>query len=186
MKRGLAAVVLLVVQLALVLSVAGKYLYERKTRPRVWTRTTQFDPNAPLRGRYLALQLAVNACGLPHDAKHFTQGLQQYNSTAIGPGSYSWRVSLGVQNGHLVPQLQDDARSPEGIMEMIQIANRECERVRVNTETEFFIPDTAKTPFPLKDGQELWVEVTVPESGPPRPIQVALSDTNSFHPIQFE
>ena len=65
--------ILLLVQLVLVLSVAGKYLYERQTRPRVWTRATQFDPALPLRGRYLALQLLVDACGLPRDGEHTIQ-----------------------------------------------------------------------------------------------------------------
>ena len=59
MSRTQRAILLLVVQAALVLSIAGKYLYERKTCPRVWVRAGQYDPNEPLRGRYLALQLAV-------------------------------------------------------------------------------------------------------------------------------
>jgi len=184
-KRPLAALLLLVVQLALVLSVAGKYLYERKTRPRVWARTAQFDPSTPLRGRYLALQLAIDACGLPHDKDHFTQGFQDLNGK-IGPGSYQWRISLGVRGGHLVPVLEDSARSPEGIQSVSQREDRSCERVPLSEETEFFIPDTARPPFPLEKGQELWVEVTVPETGPPRPIQLALSDAGGFHPLQFQ
>lgn len=186
MNRRVGAVVLLVVQVTLVLSVAGKYLYERKTRPRVWVRTAQFDPNAPLRGRYLALQLTVDACGLPHDPAHFTQGYRLYNATGTVPGQYQWRVSLGAQDGHLIPRLADDARSPEGILEMTQVEDRGCDRVPLNEQTEFFIPDTAKTPFPLKRGEELWVEVTNPPSGPPRPIQLALSDASGFHPLQFK
>ena len=38
---------LLVVQLVLVLSIAEKYVYERKVCPRVWVRTAQIDPNLP-------------------------------------------------------------------------------------------------------------------------------------------
>jgi len=41
-NRGLA---LLAVQLVLVLSIAGKYVYERKACPRVWVRTAKIDPN---------------------------------------------------------------------------------------------------------------------------------------------
>jgi len=177
--------VLLVVQLALVLSIAGKYLYERKTRPRVWVRTAQFDPNAPLRGRYLALQLAMDACALPHDEAHFTQGYQD-STGKIGPGTYRWSVSLGVKDGHLIPHLEDHARSPKGILYLTQAENRGCERAPLSDQTEFFIPDTAKTPFPLSQGEELWVEVTAPKSGPPRPIQLALSDSSGFHPLHFE
>ena len=188
MNRRVGAVALLVVQLALVLSVAGKYLYERKTRPRVWVRTAQFDPNAPLRGRYLALQLAVDACGLPHehDKAHFSPRYQLYNTTNTVAGQYHWRVSLAAQDGHLVPQLRDEARTPEGTLEITQSEDRGCDRVPVNEMTEFFIPDTAKMPFTLKSGQELWVEVTAPQSGPPRPIQLALSDASGFHPLRFE
>ena len=55
MSRTLRAVALLVAQALLVLSIAGKYLYERKACPRVWVRSAQYDPNLPLRGRYLSL-----------------------------------------------------------------------------------------------------------------------------------
>ena len=48
---------------------------------------------------------------------------------------------------------------------------------------DYFIPDAAKTPFPLKKGEELWVEVTVPPMGPPRPIQLAISKDGAFTPL---
>ena len=67
MTQRARGVVLLAIQLVLVLSIAAKYVYERKTCPRVWVRTAQFDPDLPFRGRYLALRLAVDACGLPHN-----------------------------------------------------------------------------------------------------------------------
>src|SRR4029079_12082026 len=41
----------------MVLSLTGKLLYDRATYPRVWVRTARWDPNLPIRGRYLALQL---------------------------------------------------------------------------------------------------------------------------------
>jgi hypothetical protein len=203
MRRNLAAGLLLVVQLALVLSIAGKYLYERETRPRVWVRTAQFDPNLPLRGRYLALQLAVDACGLPHDkgqhrqgyrgtsilndpdAGHFTQGYQD-STGKIAPGFYRWEVSIAARDGHLIPRLEDNPRTREGIQELTQREDHSCERVPLSEATEFFIPDTARPLFPLQKGQELWVEVTVPQTGPPRPIQLALSDSGGFHTLRFE
>lgn len=58
-----ASVVLLVVQLAIVSSIAGKYLYQRWTCPRVWTRALAYDPELVMRGRYLSLQLTVDGCG---------------------------------------------------------------------------------------------------------------------------
>ncbi len=185
MNRTVAAAALVIVQVALVVSIAGKYLYERRTRPRVWVRTTQFDPNQPLRGRYLALQLVVNTCGLPHDPAHFAPGYR-VNPTSMSTGTYTWQTSLGLQDGHLVPKLKEHARSRGNLESISQSEDRSCERVPLNSVTEFFIPDTAKLPSPLSKGQELWVEVTVPFSGPPRPIQLALSDSSGFHPLSFQ
>jgi len=54
-KRGL---LLAAIECALVLSLSGKLLWDRATCPRVWVRAMQWDPNLPLRGRYLALTLA--------------------------------------------------------------------------------------------------------------------------------
>jgi hypothetical protein len=87
-----AGLILAVVQVVLVLSVAGKYLYERQTRPRVWTKATQFDPALPLRGRYLALQLMLDACGLPRDAEHTIPGYPG------GHPFWQWHVSLMLAN----------------------------------------------------------------------------------------
>jgi len=166
MSRTRAALLLLVVQVALVLSIAGKFLYERKTRPRVWARAAQYDPSLPLRGRYLALQLAVDACGLPHDSAHFTKGYKDFSGAAT-PGSWNWPVSVDVRDGRLVARLADHAKTPEGIQNVT-------------------LRDRAKGPFPLAKGDELWVEVTVPALGPPRPIQLALSNASGFHPLHLD
>ena len=57
-----ASLVLLAIQLALVCSVAGAYLYQRWRYPRVWVRTVAYDPTMVMRGRYLSLQLTVDGC----------------------------------------------------------------------------------------------------------------------------
>src|ERR1035441_4689994 len=62
MKISKTSIVLLVIQLALVSSIAAKYLYQRSTCPRVWTRTAAYDPNMVMRGRYLSLRLTVDGC----------------------------------------------------------------------------------------------------------------------------
>jgi hypothetical protein len=54
-RKGL---ILAAFQCLLVLSLTGKLLYDRAACPRVWVKTAQWDPNLPLRGRYLALRLA--------------------------------------------------------------------------------------------------------------------------------
>jgi hypothetical protein len=186
MTRPRAALLLLLVQLALVSSVAAKYLYERRNCPRVWSRATQFDPNLPLRGRYLALQLLVDACQLPHDPSHFQQfGPYGVHPARKIPGYWRWNVSLNVANGHLVPVIQDHPKSPADTFQLMLAEDRPCDRAPLTPSSEFFIPDRAQSPFPLKQGQELWVEVTVPPSGPPRPIQLALSTKSSFQTLRF-
>jgi hypothetical protein len=54
-------IVLGALQCALVLSLTGKLFYDRATCPRVWVKTQQYDPNLPIRGRYLSLMLAPDA-----------------------------------------------------------------------------------------------------------------------------
>ena len=51
-------IILALFQCLLVLSLSGKLLYDRSTCPRVWVKTARWDPNLPIRGRYLALRLA--------------------------------------------------------------------------------------------------------------------------------
>ena len=181
-----AAATLLIIQLLLVLSIAGKYLYERKTRPRIWVLSSQYDPNMPLRGRYLALQLRVDSCNLPHDQAHFTKGYKDLHGVVQNPGYWTWPVSLTTQNGHLVPKLEDHSNSPRDVQELTQRTNQPCNQIPLPSEVEYFIPDTAKTPFPLKPGQQLWVEVTMPPTGPPRPIQLAISSQAGFQPLHLD
>ena len=172
-------VVLLVVQLVLVLSIAAKYVYERKVCPRVWVRTAQFDPDLPFRGRYLALQLTVDACGLPHDtvASLGGRGVNLAHTTG-----WRWRVKPEARSGKLIAVLAGDQVRPELTQELTQLGER-CDRAALMESADYFIGDRAKSPFPLKPNEELWAEVTVPPSGPPRPIQLAISNAAGFEPL---
>lgn len=180
-------ILLLVVQAMLVLSIAGKYLYERHTCPRVWVPAAQFDPNMPLRGRYLALQLAVDACSLPHDRSHYTPPYQipDMLPNPDNQGSWHWVIKTAVRDGKLVPVLAEADGRPQETYEISLQGSARCDRATIDGSVVFYIPDTAKTPFPLKRGQELWVEVTVPPAGPPRPIHLALSQNGGWTPLGF-
>ncbi|MGA2217981.1 MAG: hypothetical protein ABSG51_07835 [Terracidiphilus sp.] len=125
-----ASIALLVIQLAIVSSIAGKYLYERWTCPRVWVRATAYDPETVMRGRYLTLTLNPNGCVAP--------------------------------------------------------AGSSCDASRLNSQVNFYISEHAADPSRTKPGQELWIEVTVPPSGPPRPIQLALKDNGTWTPLAFQ
>ena len=88
------SVALLVIQLALVSAIAAKYLYQRWRCPRVWTRAAAIDPEMPMRGRYLSLQLTVDGCEstLP-SAKNAT--FPRDVNGAIKPGPYVLRQQPG-------------------------------------------------------------------------------------------
>ena len=58
-------IVLGVLQCALVFSLTGKLFYDRATCPRIWVKTMRYDPNLPIRGRYLSLMLAPDV-GAPY------------------------------------------------------------------------------------------------------------------------
>lgn len=173
-NRGLT---LLAVQLVLVLSIAAKYVYERKVCPRVWVRTVQVDPSLPFRGRYLALRLAVDACSFPHDSSSV------FNPLNSPGGSWRWRVKIEAKEGRLVGVPVGDDIRPELTQELQQWGNQSCDQAALLESADYFIGDRAKSPFPLKPNEELWAEVTVPPSGPPRPIQLAISSDAGFKPL---
>jgi hypothetical protein len=61
-----------------------------------------------------------------------------------------------------------------------------CEYARLSGTSDFFIPEHAKSPFPLQKGQELWALVTVPPNGPVRPVKLAISDAQGFHLLKLD
>ena len=183
MSKRRAGILLLVVQFLIVLSIAGKYLYERKFYPRVWTRARQVDPYLPLRGRYLALELMIDACSLPKEAEYYKPGGRpEIGSLTSG---WSWVVIPKAENGRLAAGLADSNSENDKPQVIFLQEHAPCNQAPFN-RGELFIPDTANPPFPLKAGQQLWVEVTLPPSGPPRPIQLAIADLSGFHPLKFE
>ena len=185
MNYRLRAVLLIMVQVLLVCAVAGKYLYERATQPRVWTRVAQFDPNLPMRGRYLALTPEVDACSLP--------GARDRSISPVsheGPNNryehFEWRVQTVAENGKLAVKDAGNVVPRAETQMVVLMQHTSCERARLMPGILFFVPDTAHSPFPQKPGEELWAEVTVPPEGPPRAIQLAISDHGKWKVLKFE
>jgi hypothetical protein len=61
-----------------------------------------------------------------------------------------------------------------------------CDAMRLDAPVDFYIAEHAQSPLPLKAGQELWIEVTVPAKGPPRPMQLALKENGGWTPLAFQ
>jgi hypothetical protein len=162
LQKGL---ILAGVQLALVASLAAKYTIERARLPRVWVQTVAYDPSLPIRGRYLSVRLRV----LPEEA----------DGSPWSFGQTAGDVTLNVRDGQLVA---NPAPHSTGL-HVSRAINRGAEVAALMEPVAFFLPEHAKDPSVHRPGEELWVEVTVPKTGPPRPIQLAIKQGEIFTPI---
>jgi hypothetical protein len=187
-----ASVAVLILQLLLVTSIAAKYLYERWRCPRVWTRATAFAPDMPLRGRYLSLQVMVDGCqdrSFPLPAALPPHGQEGAESHLYGPpAAYAVpsRARLTVKDGKLLATRVDNASNMASAQIVAAWPGTSCDQMRLQKPVDFFIAEHAQSPAPVKAGQELWIEVTVPPKGPPRPIQLALKQDGAWKPLAFQ
>ena len=159
--RGLLVAALHVL---IVASIGGKLFLDRVTNPRVWTRAAPYDPNLPIRGRYVRLRLeAVPGNGF--DA----------------PLSYDRPVDLLAQDGQLV------AIPAENSPVTARISARDGKRISLIAEpVAFFIAEHVVDPSVRQPGEELWVEVTVPSHGPPRPIRLGVRKNGAITPLELD
>jgi hypothetical protein len=190
MKLAKTSVALLVIQLVLVSTIAAKYLYQRSTCPRVWARAVAVDPNLPMRGRYLSLRLEVDGCQSTLPSAKAATFPRDINGAAI-QGPYRLRATaifhadLKVVNNRLTATyIRDDQNGTLG-QEVSVWPGATCDAMRLDAPVDFYIAEHAQSPLPLKPGQELWIEVTVPPKGPPRPLQLALKDNSAWRPLAF-
>ena len=155
-RKGLIVAAL---HVALVSSLGAKLLLDRATQPRVWVRTAPYDPNLPIRGRYVRLRIEVGTDG----------------QKPAGP------VELSVRNGQLVAMPASDSA---GLY--VQDVQRGGRSVTVLSQPlAYFIPEHVPDPSIRNAGEELWVEVTVPKRGAPRPIQLGVKKNDVVKPLEL-
>lgn len=188
---GGVSLVVLAIQLVIVSSIAGKYLYQRWTCPRVWVRSMAYDPEAVLRGRYLSVQVTVDGCQSTMPAKEqaaIPPGTTGPHGTIVNiPGApVEFPARLKVQGGKLVAIRIPEADTESGTQMVSAQRGASCADMRLDTPVDFYIAEHAADPTPVRRGQELWVEVTVPPKGPPRPVQLALKDNGAWKPLAFQ
>lgn len=192
MKLSKTSLVLLALQLAIVSTIAAKYLYQRITCPRVWTRTVAYDPDLLMRGRYLSVQLLVDGCqstlpsaeqaAMPRD-KNGVQTGKVFTVNARGPVRFPARIK--VESNKLVVIRLPESASQSGAQMVAAWPGSSCDKLRLEDPVDFYIAEHAASPMPAGSGQELWVEVTVPPKGPPRPLQLALKDNGVWKPLNL-
>ena len=167
MRKGL---ILAAVQIAIVLSLGGKLLYDRATRPRAWVLCQVYDPELPIRGRYLAENLQMPAQG-------FTYTESKPNRWYMNP---QWAY-LEVHDERLTVSAEG---SGNGMWVNLRRNADGTETAISQQPVLIFIPDSLADTLRLKPGDQMWVEVTLPKQGPPRPIRLAILGTDGkFTPI---
>jgi hypothetical protein len=197
MKLAKTSIALLVIQLAIVSLIAAKYLYQRWTCPRAWTRTVANDLDLPMRGRYLSEQLVVDGCQSTLPSARLATMPRNVDGLPVGmkysiqsPGPVRFPATVKVQNNKLValriPDSDNMSPAPPGSQMVAAWPGSSCEDLRLDTPVNFYIAEHAAIPTPLKPNQELWIEVTVPPTGPPRPIQLALKQDGVWKPLGFQ
>ena len=194
MKISKTSIILLVIQLALVSSIAGKYFYQRSTCPRAWTRAAAYDPNMVMRGRYLSLRLTVDGCQstLPSALRatfpRNADGTTKPTGFTVNDEQYpiTFRANLQVEKSKLLAIRIPEADLRSKGVNVTAMPGSPCDALRLQQPVDFYIAEHAADPTALRQGEELWIEVTVPPKGPPRPLQLALKDNGAWKPLAFQ
>jgi hypothetical protein len=159
MTRLTTALVLAASHMAIVTSLGAKLVVDRARLPRVWTRTAPLDPSLPVRGRYVRLRIEAEPSG------------------DLAPDQASSAVSFTVRDDRLV------AVTGGGTV-FAQIEERNGQKVAVPYQAlAYFIPSGAPDPSRRQAGEELWVELTVPRQGLPRPIRLGVKREGILTPL---
>lgn len=158
-----AGVVLALFQAGLLLLVGLTFWIERLTAPRLWALAQPVDPNLPIRGRYVSLRLRVPLSGV-ETSESTTQS-----------------VILQGQGDRLVAENDGDGERYAGAL----IRRDGQTLVELSEPLALFIPPDVKDPSRRSPSDPLWVEVTLPRSGPPRPIQLGVMRGGRVRPLSL-
>jgi hypothetical protein len=91
-----------------------------------------------------------------------------------------------VENNKLIAIRIPEADENTKGVNVSAMPNSACDAMRLDQPVDFYISEHAADPSRLNAGEELWIEVTVPPIGPPRPIQLALKQNGSWKPLAFQ
>jgi uncharacterized membrane-anchored protein len=156
-------------QMLLVASVGAKFLVDRASYPRVWVETAPIDPDLPIRGRYVRLGILVDVerQGAPENLG--------------APNMFNAR--LEVRDNRLVA-----VEDPSGthFVSSIGCAPEDENCWRPTEPLAYFIPEHVEDPSRRPTDEKLWVEVTVPPEGAPRPIQLGVKKDGELKPLTLQ
>lgn len=162
------------IQLALVLSLGGKLLYDRATRPRVWVLTAVYDPELPIRGRYLSERLNI-----PTEGFTYTKATDRNTNEWFLNRQWAY---LEVRNGQLIAKAQG---SESGMWVNLR-KNADGTIAALSEESVLVFISERAVMSNLKAGEEMWAEVTIPAKGPPRPIRIGMKKDGVLTPLKLD
>jgi hypothetical protein len=190
LRKGL---LLAAIHLVLVLSLGGKLLFDRATRPRAWVKAAPVDPSLPIRGRYVSLRVEVPVTGF--DLPPVTPRPARLKDTDLWPPrgeTHTVQVELSASASGLVARnAASDAKGGEGhasqafLPAAIRSLPREQWTVTLREPLAFFLPEHGPDPSRRPAGEELWVEVTLPRKGPLRPIRLGVKKDGVLRPLDL-
>ena len=159
MRKGL---IVTLCDVAIVSSLGMKLLVDRARYPRVWARAAPVDPSLPVRGRYVRLGVEAEP----------EEGLRSIGRQIVP-------VALSVKGGRLAAV--SDSQSTKLYA---QLTPRAGVTVAVLQQPlAYFIPEHVPDPSIRQTGEELWVEVTIPRVGAPRPIRLGVKKDGVLTPL---
>jgi hypothetical protein len=161
-------------QLAIVSSLGAKLLYDRAHRPRIWIKSAIYDPNLPIRGKYLALSIEVPAEGFSGRTQAYGDFKSEYY---FSPN----RCDLVLRGEQLIALANERGEF------FANVQQRDNSLVAIiNGETAYFLPEHKNGPILRNRGQELWIEATIPRKGPPRPIRLGIKKDGVLTPLSAD
>jgi hypothetical protein len=163
--RRQAGLLLGLAHVALVGTLGLKLLVDRARLPHGWARTAPFDPSTPLRGRYVRLAVEIPVQGASAEPG-------SYAEPGVRLRAEGDRVVADLDSSRAVPRLQ--FRPENGAWSS-----------RLAEPVAFFIPEHVPDPSLRAAGEELWVELTLPSGGWPRPIRLGVMRSGALTPLEL-
>ena len=162
-----------VIQVLLVSSLGAKLLWDRETSPRGWAATRGYDPNLPIRGRYINISLLVKADAI----------FAPSQGPVTFPAYASQNVDLAVENGRIVAI---PASRYTGFTVSAPLLRDGEVLATLSPPVVYFLAEHAVDPMRGQPGSTLFLEVTIPRKGPPRPIRFGTRIGSEIVPLGGE
>jgi hypothetical protein len=135
--------------------IGAKFLQERASYPRLWVETAPYDPDMPIRGRYVNIALLVEA-----------------DREAPGAGADGapnmFMARRAARGDRLVAG--EEADNGRHWVRSGRCGDESC--WQLSEPLAYFIPEHAIDPSRPQEGKSLWAEVTLPPTGAPRPVRL--------------